>query len=156
LNLVGPVDNADLVAQIQSMVDRRVFTAGEAASVDQSSVLWLLESEAGRLLRQHASVLRREMSVYFAEADEQIAAASTDPMDRRMIRGRLDVIIPLADGTIIIDYKTDSVSETEVRARSEVYRQQMAAYREAVERITGKPVTDVLLAFLSPRIIAHV
>jgi len=43
----------------------------------------------------------------------------------------LDVLIPDAQGLIIVDYKTDSVTSNTIDARAEFYRPQVTAYRDA-------------------------
>ena len=48
-------------------------------------------------------------------------------------------------------YKTDRVEPGQVAARAELYRPQVAGYREAVERITGRPVAASYLVFLTAR-----
>ena len=37
-----------------------------------------------------------------------------DPADQPMIRGRLDLLLPLEDGHVIVDYKTDAVNDSTV------------------------------------------
>ncbi|MDB5305202.1 MAG: ATP-dependent helicase, partial [Phycisphaerales bacterium] len=75
------------------------------------------------------------------------------PLDRTMIRGRLDVLVTGPEGATILDYKTDDVSKAAVPSRAEFYRPQLAAYRDAIEKITGMPVARVWLVFLTPRVL---
>jgi ATP-dependent helicase/nuclease subunit A len=70
-----------------------------------------------------------------------------------MIRGRLDVMLPLADGLLIADYKTDRVTLQTVDARVDFYRDQMTSYADAIGRIAKQPVKQIYLAFLAPRIL---
>ena len=63
------------------------------------------------------------------------------------------MLIPLSGGSIVIDYKTDRVAAADLAGRAEAYESQVSAYREAVQAITGKPVREVLLVFLYPRIV---
>jgi ATP-dependent helicase/nuclease subunit A len=70
-----------------------------------------------------------------------------------MRRGRVDVLIPLADGSLVLDYKTDRVAAADVPARAEGYARQAAGYRRAVEAITGRPVSQVLFVFLHARVV---
>ena len=70
-----------------------------------------------------------------------------------MVRGRLDAMIPLEDGLLIADYKTDRVTEQTVDARAEFYQPQLKSYADAISRIAKHPVKQIYLAFLSPRIL---
>jgi ATP-dependent helicase/nuclease subunit A len=149
-----PGDAAEIGRQIDALLANQRLTPQQAKMVDRNAIAWVLASEAGQLMQQHAARMLREIPVYFPQA-----TASADPLDRTMIRGRLDVFIPLSaeeGGSIIIDYKTDNVDATTVNARSELYAQQMRLYRQAMESITGQPVTKTLLLFLMPRIVVAV
>jgi ATP-dependent helicase/nuclease subunit A len=70
-----------------------------------------------------------------------------------MVRGRIDVLIVRQDSAILLDYKTDALTPEEVPARAETYRPQLQAYREAIERIAGRTIGEVYLAFLTPRVL---
>jgi len=158
LNFVGSLTATDIESQIQAMVKHRIMTSAEAKWVDLSAVLWFIKSELGALMREKASKVRHEMSVYFPTAPKWLprGVVSDDPMDRVMVRGRLDALIALPHGSIIIDYKTDSVPPLLVQNRAESYRPQLQAYREAIERITSKPVLRTSLVFLTPQMIYDV
>jgi ATP-dependent helicase/nuclease subunit A len=146
-----PADTAEIDRQIAALLDNKRLTNEQAKMIDRDAVAWVLASEAGQLLHQHATRILREIPVYFPQ---DVSAA--DPLDRTMIRGRLDVFIPLSaaeGGSIIIDYKTDNVTADTVNARAELYAEQMRLYRRAMESITDQPVAKTLLLFLMPRIV---
>jgi ATP-dependent helicase/nuclease subunit A len=136
------------------MVEQRLVTPAEAARVDVDAIVWLMGSDVGTLLKENAGKLRRELPVY-AAALAGTETPSTNPADQVMLRGRIDVLVPLDDRCIIIDYKTDDVPPELVAARAESYRPQVDAYAGAAERITGKPV-DVKLVFLRPRVVHEI
>ncbi|HZL38462.1 MAG TPA: UvrD-helicase domain-containing protein [Tepidisphaeraceae bacterium] len=151
LNFAGACDAADIARQIEAMVERHILWPAEAASVRRDWIHWLLGSEIGRLLRREPRTVRREVSIYYPSVvkPESPAAISADPLDRVMIRGRVDVLIVEPDGTTIIDYKTDAIGVEDVEARARMYEPQMRAYREAIQRITGKSVKQAYLVFLA-------
>jgi ATP-dependent helicase/nuclease subunit A len=152
LDFTRASDTEQIDRQLQQMVQRKLILPAVAAIVDREAILWLAGSELGQLLREHHAQLRRELPVYFpAPASE--SASSDDPMDRVMIRGRLDVMLPLADGLLIADYKTDRVTLQTVDARVDFYRDQMTSYADAIGRIAKQPVKQIYLAFLAPRIL---
>jgi ATP-dependent helicase/nuclease subunit A len=70
-----------------------------------------------------------------------------------MIRGQIDALIPTDNGLVLIDYKTDRVTEETVDARAEFYRGQVESYGNAVKSITGLPIIATYLVFLTPRLI---
>jgi ATP-dependent helicase/nuclease subunit A len=149
LQFGGDCDGDDVSAQIQWLVLRRIITGAQASLVDRDAIAWLLQSPVGQLLRLHHRILRRELPIYLAKD----AMPDSDPLDRIMLRGRLDVLIPLSDGCILIDYKTDAILPDDAPARAAAYGPQMQAYRDAVEKLAECPVTKSYLVFLGPRVI---
>jgi ATP-dependent helicase/nuclease subunit A len=147
IDLMQPATEAEVKRQIAQMVERRFLTKTEAASVNAGGVAWFIGSELGALMRTHASKVRRELALSFAQPQKEIPA---DPMDRTMIRGRIDVFIPLRDRCVIIDYKTDRVSGEGVEAQVEHHRAQIALYARAMESLL-KVRVEGYLAFLTPR-----
>ncbi len=153
-------DEADLEVQIASLVDRRILATADATRVDRSAIAWLMNSEVGALLRTHSATLRREIPVNYPAQPEPAPGGPdsppAEPLDRIMVRGRLDVVIPLPSGGILIDYKTDDVSGDRIDRRADEYRPQVNAYREAISAITGFPIARALLVFLTPRQVREV
>jgi ATP-dependent helicase/nuclease subunit A len=139
---------ADIGGQIRAMVDSRRITKIQAESVDMAAITWLMADDVGRMLRENSAKVQREVPVYFAMESE---AGSDDPMDRIMIRGRLDLLVPIDGGFVIVDYKTDRVKGAELDQRAEMYWGQLRLYARAIERITGKQVVETILVFLHPR-----
>jgi ATP-dependent helicase/nuclease subunit A len=155
LDFRRPCDLADIRAQLSSFIERQLIAAAQADAVDVQSLVWLANSDVGALLREHVDQLRRELPVYLARP-ATAAENPTDPQDQVMHRGRIDVLIPLADGSIVIDYKTDRIAAPaadDLALRAKAYESQMVGYREAVRAISGKPVRAVLLVFLHPRVV---
>ena len=83
------------------------------------------------------------------------AGDSTDPLDQVMLRGRIDVLVPTDDGYVMIDYKTDRIAADDVDARVSIHAPQLQLYRNAVECITGQPVSQVIVVFLHARRTKH-
>ena len=53
------------------------------------------------------------------------------------------------DGITVVDFKTDAVREENLDHRVEMYRQQIAVYADAMERIYERPVKERLLYFFA-------
>ena len=151
-------DAADLEAQIAGLVSRKLLTHLQMELVDHDSVEWLLESEVGKLLKQHAASLRRELLIHRAWAPPFAGqpALSAEALDQVMIRGRIDVLVPAPAGAVVIDYKTDAIAADSVPLRAQDYAVQMGQYRDCVGRMIGKPVSRAFLVFLTPRMIWEV
>jgi len=71
-------------------------------------------------------------------------------VDGVLLEGFIDLLYQEPGGAlVVVDYKTDELSEGEVQARIERYRLQGGAYALAVERVTGRPVARVEFVFAS-------
>jgi ATP-dependent helicase/nuclease subunit A len=149
LDFTNASDAKQIQRQLEAFVARKLILETDANIVDVGAILWLTTTELGQLLQKHHTLLRRELPVYFPAAID----GRSEGMDRQMIRGRLDVMIPLPDGLVLADYKTDRVTAQTVDARVDFYRAQMTSYAEAIARIAKTLVTKTYLAFLSPRIL---
>ncbi len=137
----GPAD------QLDRLVELKILSPAQAQTIDLASIEWMLASEVGQLLRRAAGQVIRELPLGFAVAE----VPSDDPLDQVMVRGRIDALIPDDRGFTLVDYKTDHISRQAVTQRAQAYRPQVALYRHAIERITGRPVHTAHLVFLTPR-----
>jgi len=139
---------ASIEKQINALVDAHLLLPAHAKVVDRDAIVWLMNSEAGGLLKQHDSALLREWPINFPQE-----VPGRCGLDLVMVRGRLDVLIPTTQGLVLIDYKTDRVNEQTLDARVAVYAPQLNAYAGAIERISSKPVIGQYLVFLTAKLL---
>ena len=154
LDFRRPCTAEDLKEQLDELINRKLITEREANSINAKSICWVASSAIGKMIREGASDVRRELPLYFAMNVDELK--STDPEDRVMVRSRIDVLLRTSRGLEIVDYKTDRLSAEMVEARAEAYRPQVDFYRRAVEAITrqtGEKVAAVHLVFLDPQVI---
>ena len=64
------------------------------------------------------------------------------------LHGFIDLLFEEADGLIVVDYKTDSVTDTEAPEAVQRYRLQGGAYAHAIQQLTAKPVGEVVFLYL--------
>ena len=126
---------------------RRRSLYDDAAAADLSGIEWFLDSRIGRVVRLNSRRLLREVPVYFGEPASE-KPNSVEPMDRVMVRGRIDLLVPTGGGWLIVDYKTGGYA-----GRAETYEPQLALYQSAVRQILGEGAgeTETALVFLSAR-----
>ena len=70
-----------------------------------------------------------------------------DSEDEILLQGVVDCCIEEHGELTVIDYKTDYVNQKTLHARAALYTPQLRAYASAMERITGKPVRQGILAY---------
>jgi ATP-dependent helicase/nuclease subunit A len=151
LDFARAADMPNVESQIAAMVECRLLTPKQAAMVRRPSIAWFLQTGLGRLLQKNAAHLRREIPFALAQASN-----SSDPLDRVMLRGRIDLMFPINEDFAIVDYKTDNVTKDQIATRAETYRAQIETYRTALERLANKRVTAVYLVFLEPQIVREI
>lgn len=67
--------------------------------------------------------------------------------DELLLQGVVDLYAQVEGGILVVDFKTDSVTEENVRQRAELYRPQLLAYSRALESILEQPVVRRVLYF---------
>ena len=73
------------------------------------------------------------------------------PIGSGSLQGFIDLLFEEPDGMVVVDYKTDAVSVEDAPDAVARYRLQGGAYAHAIERVTGRPVKEVVFLFLHPR-----
>jgi len=81
------------------------------------------------------------------DAEKGVHGANSDFI---VIQGVIDVLFEGEDGLIVLDYKTDDISLSEIPFATKRYSMQISLYALAAERILQKPVKKASLVFLTP------
>jgi ATP-dependent helicase/nuclease subunit A len=85
----------------------------------------------------------------FSELPIEIYEPKTEPsaLPTRLVRGVIDLIFQEPDGWVIVDYKTDDITESELAATIQQYSGQLAEYARIWNSTTRQPVKSVGLFF---------
>ena len=67
-----------------------------------------------------------------------------------VLEGYVDLLYRTDDGFVVVDYKTDAVTDDDLDATVSRYRLQGAAYALALEQVTGEPVVACDFVFCRP------
>jgi ATP-dependent helicase/nuclease subunit A len=154
LDFTRPCVDDDLALQVNDLVSRRLLTKAQAKHVDLGAVEWFASTPLARRMASAGDRLLRELDFHLAVAPDEFpgGAASDDPADQVMIRGRIDALLVDESGRLtVVDYKTDRVDTEAVAARAAFYAPQVRLYRRAMERLTPRAVEAVHLVFLGAR-----
>lgn len=118
----------------------------QAEAVDTGAVLRLFNSELGRRIMSADNIKREFRFSLLCPAESFFEGGNGEKV---LLQGVVDCIIEEAGELTIIDYKTDRVSGEEVGQRAKGYAGQLRAYALAIGKITGKPIRECVLYFLS-------
>ena len=103
-------------------------------------------AEVARLARVavDSEIVRRAVAASRFWREAPVAA----PAGEGVLEGFIDLLFEEDGNLIVVDYKTDALDSAHVENAVASYGPQGGAYALAVQRATGKPVTEVVFLFL--------
>jgi ATP-dependent helicase/nuclease subunit A len=102
------------------------------------------DTEIGMRLRTSENVLRE---FKFSVLDDGAAFDQALAGEKILLQGVVDCALMDDDGIVVMDFKTDRVSEDTIAHTAQRYWPQVEAYAEALSRIFEKPVKAKMLYF---------
>ena len=131
-------------AEVERLVQQGFLSEAEGKAVDQKRVAAFFQSAlAGRML-QSETLLREYKFTFFlpaGECDEGLPAEVAN--EQVLVQGIADCVFVENGRLVIVDYKTDRVSDEAALAGR--YRAQLSVYRRALAECIGLPVGQTLL-----------
>ena len=134
---------ADLAGEIERLVQADFLTEKQGAALPRKKIARFFGSDV--YARMAASPdCRREYSFAVTVPAGQLTPLQA-PLDAEpvLVQGIADCVFREGDGLVLLDYKTDHVSEPDQLVQR--YRQQMLFYARALEPLLGLPVKQALL-----------
>lgn len=148
MDLQGDLSEAGIQEQIAAMVTKEMILPEHAKIVDIAGVAAFFQSDIGQRLCSSPKV-RRELPFSLVLPAEKFYDDMVGAGEGIFIQGILDVLFDEADGLVLVDYKTDWVTDSsELIDR---YSVQLNLYAEAVEKIFKQPVTEKYLYVFSTK-----
>ena len=135
----GPKDLEGIEAFIKQLEERHILSPEEAEAVDSKAIEGFFRSDIGRRAA--------------AAEDIQKEAAFTIKQSFKgreiLVQGTIDCCF-LEDGEwVLIDYKSNYVDKSDLEVAFQELRRsyipQLAQYKDALQRLTGKPVKQAVL-----------
>jgi ATP-dependent helicase/nuclease subunit A len=124
------------------------ITASITAHINPEAIACFFDSKPGMLALDKKNTILREWPFTFAERQMND--------DFIIVQGIIDMLIQTPDGLIIVDFKTDKVTEKQVNQRAELYRGQLEMYSRAAQSIMKAKTLSRWLYFLQPQIAIEV
>lgn len=134
----------EIEKEIQRLVREGFLSEQQGAVVECQQLERFFQTEIGKQLRTSENVLRE---FKFSVLDD---GAAFDPEligEKILLQGVVDCALMDDDGIVVMDFKTDRVSEDAIYATAQRYRPQVEAYAEALSRIFEKNVKAKMLYF---------
>ena len=135
--------------EIIRLAKNNILTDEQASSVDILKIERFFASDLYQSVIAPNPIRREFKFSVLAPAQKYFPEAACAPEETILLQGVIDCLIETPDGLIILDFKTDRISEKSISKRAERYRNQMNAYTFAAEEIFSRPVLRRILYFFS-------
>ena len=132
--------------ELDRLSERGFLTEQQAAAVDTGTIARFFDSSTGRRVLDAKTVGREFRFSLLYPASRFYEGGGSD---RILLQGVIDCYFEEHDEITIVDFKTDHVTPDTIDEKVKQYTPQLAAYSEALERITGKRVRERLIYFFS-------
>ncbi|MDY4736761.1 helicase-exonuclease AddAB subunit AddA, partial [Terrisporobacter sp.] len=150
LNRINTIN--EIKEQIEDLIKREIISEKQSLVINPFKIYKFFKSEIGkRALSSH--FIKREQSIYSQIKMNDIYLNNEDIQNNRaiyeeeslMLRGIIDLYFEEDDEIVIVDYKTDYITEENKQEVIDRYKKQLDLYAEALTKLTGKKVKEKYL-----------
>ncbi|MGN1087125.1 MAG: PD-(D/E)XK nuclease family protein, partial [Porcipelethomonas sp.] len=134
----------DISSELERLYNTGYLTKKQKEAVREDDVKAFLNSGVYRRMKECVKVHREKKFLAAIDdlgLDGKIGEEYRDTMG--MINGIIDMVLEFEDYLVLVDYKTDRV--TDINELAERYSGQLELYRKALEKTETKPVKETLI-----------
>lgn len=153
VDLTKPVNQETIAQQLEKMMEVELLTEEQKQVIDPNLIVKFFESGLGKRMLQ-AQNIQREVPFTFSMNANEIYPAWKGENEPVFIQGVIDCIFEDEGGLVLVDYKSDGITDRFKggfdQAKSVLadrYRIQIQLYAKAVEQIWKKKVNERYLFF---------
>lgn len=153
VDVKAEVTEASLKQLLEEMVRKELLTSEQVEVIDISSILSFFQSSLGKRM-QKAPKLIREIPFNIAYPASRVYADWSGEEEPVLVQGIIDVFFEDELGTVLLDYKTDTITARYKGGYEEAkpilesrYKIQMELYTEALEKILKRNIEEKYLFF---------
>jgi ATP-dependent helicase/nuclease subunit A len=150
IDIKRKLDKSDLIVQLKNFTSKNILTQAEERFIINrylDKIEAFYNSKIGIRLRKSDFIKREVPFVLKKKASEMIN--NLDECDDILIQGIIDCYFYEGDDVVIVDYKTDTINDSQIEDIKLKYRGQIALYKEALEKIEKKNVKEAYLYLMS-------
>ena len=137
--------DTDVTMVVSDLVNRHLLTQEQASVVDKGAIVRFLQSPLASELRSAEKLEREYRFSLLMPASEYFTNLSGG--EEVMLQGVVDLFTIQNSEVTVVDFKTDYVTESTIAEKIALYRPQLEAYSDALERILELPVKRKILYF---------
>ena len=144
LDFTKEYDTEILKAELVYQHEKGLLTKEMSSCIRIKDILAFLHSEVGQRVQRASKKGMCHMEQPFVLGlMARDVYPEQDSEETILVQGIIDLYFEEEDGLVVLDYKTDRISEPEeLKGR---YQTQLRYYSEALERITGKKVKERII-----------
>ncbi|MBP2241116.1 ATP-dependent helicase/nuclease subunit A [Cytobacillus eiseniae] len=153
LNFRANITAVSVEEKMDEMVRKELLSVEQREAIDPALVVHFFETEIGKRLVQ-APVINREIPFSLAFPASEIYLDWQGEEETVLIQGIIDCVFEDEQGLVLLDYKTDGITERFKGGFAEAkpvledrYRIQIDMYTRALEQILKRNVTERYLFF---------
>ncbi len=141
IDLSKPINNRTIEETIERLIKQGNIGIEAAKYINNEAIKTFFDSEVGKLSLDKANYIEREWPFTYA--------MNTEENEKIVVQGIVDMLIKTPQGLIIVDFKTDRVSDEQLQHRADLYRGQLELYAQAAQAILKSQVLRKCLYFLT-------
>jgi ATP-dependent helicase/nuclease subunit A len=135
----------DIEAQVEEMTAKDLLTIQQSQSIDITKIRKFFSSPLGKRMLASAGIHREvpfNIEIPCRELFGELGGDSANADETVLLQGVIDCYFEEPDGIVLLDYKTDRVSEEGTSVIRDRYGLQMEYYARALEMLMGKKVKN--------------
>ena len=132
--------------ELKRLAQEQLISEEDSSMIDCAKLAEFFGSPIGKKIQLSQNVLREFKFSILEEASKYYPNAEGEKI---LLQGVVDCAILDDDGIIVIDFKTDYVTEDSLPAVTAKYKSQIMSYAQVLSRIYHKPVKSAVLYFFS-------
>jgi len=142
------VDLPGVIAEISRLVRDKYISKECAEIIDCRKIFNFFSTDLGKKLQaaDRNNVLREFKFSILEDSDSYVSDVKDEKI---LLQGVVDCALIEADGLTVIDFKTDYVKNGDYASLTEMYRPQVLAYADALERIYRLPIKSKQIYFFA-------
>ncbi|MGJ7919530.1 helicase-exonuclease AddAB subunit AddA [Neobacillus sp. LXY-4] len=153
VDLTRNINEVYLDTLLGEMVEKELLSNEQREVIAAEPIVAFFDSELGRRLLS-ADKISREVPFSVSLSAKEVYADWNGEDEPVLVQGIIDCLFEDGNGTVLLDYKTDSITERfkggfeeAMPTLEERYKVQIDLYAKAIERILKKPVNEKYLFF---------
>ncbi|MGG3563515.1 helicase-exonuclease AddAB subunit AddA [Neobacillus rhizosphaerae] len=153
VDLSIPISEESIKDQLEGMVRNELLTPEQAVVIDSKLIVQFFHSELGQRYF-HAKAIHREIPFTLSLPAREVYPNWKDSEEAVFVQGIIDCILEDENGLVLIDYKSDGITDRYKGGFSQAkpiledrYKLQINLYTRAIEQIWKRNVVERYLFF---------